>query len=355
MVGANEITGVSQMRVRGAKILSEVQKIRFEVMDLIYRHGKQSVMIPSSNELAARFGVARSTARLALEKMIDEGYLVTRRGIGTFTMPGACTNVADMPLIGVRIGSGDQFYYDAPLLHELGCLFTALSARHCNIRLLTESGNTVEEFAGVLDHAHVDAMIAISVPAELSQLAAQRFPVVSVGFPAEGVNSIVYGGQAVIKKLASLTGHGKKLSVLSVSHTDDLTELFSAMRQHPGMDFTGLYGKQDSPAFTDRIRRSLDSNPPDLIMLRLGMLPQIRRLLEGLELSRHCRLLCLDASSPHSVATDFRLEAPLQETIGMAVDEVLAILAGRPDSHFRRVIDYRIIERSQTEILASAD
>lgn len=344
-----------QMRVRGAKILSEVQKIRFEVMDLIYRHGKQSVMIPSSNELAARFGVARSTARLALEKMIDEGYLIPRRGIGTFTMPGACTNVADMPLIGVRIGSGDQFYYDSPLLHELGCLFSALSARHCNVRLLTESGNTVEEFAGVLDHAHVDAMITISVPAELSQLAAQRFPVVSVGFPAEGVNSIVYGGNNVIKKLASFTGHGKKLSVLSVSHTDDLTELFSAMKRQPNIDFTELYGQPDSPAYADRIRQSLESNPPDLIMLRLWMLTHIKQILEELELTRHCRLLCLDASNPYSVPTDFQLEAPLRETIGMAVDEILALLAGHPDNHFRRVIDYRIIERSQTEILASAD
>ena len=41
-------------------------KIRHYIMNLIYRHPEESVMIPSSKELAKMFGVARSTVTLEL-------------------------------------------------------------------------------------------------------------------------------------------------------------------------------------------------------------------------------------------------------------------------------------------------
>ena len=48
------------------------------------RTGNQAVRIPSSNELAREFGIARSSVRIALEQLTAEGILVTRKGCGTF-------------------------------------------------------------------------------------------------------------------------------------------------------------------------------------------------------------------------------------------------------------------------------
>ena len=40
--------------------------------------------IPSERQLSADFGVSRLTVRAALEDLAREGYLVRRRGAGTF-------------------------------------------------------------------------------------------------------------------------------------------------------------------------------------------------------------------------------------------------------------------------------
>jgi DNA-binding GntR family transcriptional regulator len=40
--------------------------------------------IPSENELMREFGVGRATVREAVSRLVNEGYLVKRRGIGTF-------------------------------------------------------------------------------------------------------------------------------------------------------------------------------------------------------------------------------------------------------------------------------
>ena len=40
--------------------------VRRYVMDLIYQHGGEAVLLPSNKDLAAELGIARSTAQLEL-------------------------------------------------------------------------------------------------------------------------------------------------------------------------------------------------------------------------------------------------------------------------------------------------
>ena len=47
----------------------------------LYRPGER---LASENELAAAFGVSRTTVRQGLALLIDEGYVVARQGAGTF-------------------------------------------------------------------------------------------------------------------------------------------------------------------------------------------------------------------------------------------------------------------------------
>ena len=64
----------------------------------------------------------------SLEKMTEEGYLFTKRGTGTFTVPQSVSNGTDkFPLIGIRLGTGDQFYYATSMLEELGLVFQAVA------------------------------------------------------------------------------------------------------------------------------------------------------------------------------------------------------------------------------------
>ena len=56
---------------------------RQQVLDLIERLGVGTA-IPSERQLSADLGVSRLTVRAALDELVREGYLVRRRGSGTF-------------------------------------------------------------------------------------------------------------------------------------------------------------------------------------------------------------------------------------------------------------------------------
>src|SRR5262245_62429136 len=56
---------------------------RQQVLDLIERQGVGTA-IPSERQLSADLGVSRLTVRAALDELAREGYLVRRRGSGTY-------------------------------------------------------------------------------------------------------------------------------------------------------------------------------------------------------------------------------------------------------------------------------
>src|SRR5688572_13393608 len=59
--------------------------IRSRIFHGLYGPG---AAIPSENELAKEFGVARLTVRQAIQELRGEGALVSRRGSGTYVTPG---------------------------------------------------------------------------------------------------------------------------------------------------------------------------------------------------------------------------------------------------------------------------
>lgn len=141
--------------------LREGLKIRHYIMNLIYRHPDETVMIPSSKEFAAMFGVARSTVTLVLKDLCDEGYLEGRRGIGTFTrhvnfIPerGRMT-----PLIGLLAGDGKYFYYPHQVWSVMAACGTELTGNGLNVRPITLGGSDDDEISNELLHQYLDGLI----------------------------------------------------------------------------------------------------------------------------------------------------------------------------------------------------
>ena len=117
---------------------TESQKIRFYIMGLIYRNGATSVKVPSSQTLANQFGVARRTARIALEGLVREGWLIGKTGVGTFTNPSRAFTAEKkhpVPLIGLIYGRGDNFFYDPPAATILSHMGLTAAKHNWNIRL----------------------------------------------------------------------------------------------------------------------------------------------------------------------------------------------------------------------------
>src|SRR6266849_3748505 len=63
--------------------MTKQNEARERVLDLIDRLGVGDA-IPSERQLSADLGVSRLTVRAALDELVREGYLVRRRGAGTF-------------------------------------------------------------------------------------------------------------------------------------------------------------------------------------------------------------------------------------------------------------------------------
>src|SRR5712664_3439113 len=69
---------------------------RQQVLDLIEQLGVGAA-IPSERQLSVDLGVSRLTVRAALDDLAREGYLVRRRGSGTYVQQPKITQQLTMP------------------------------------------------------------------------------------------------------------------------------------------------------------------------------------------------------------------------------------------------------------------
>ncbi len=148
-------------------------KIRHYIMNLIYQHPEESVMIPSSKELAKMFGVARSTVTLELKALVAEHYLEGRRGIGTFTrhlnfVPSRGTMP---PLIGLLAGDGKYFYYPHQVWSVLAHCGLELTKQGINIRPLNLFGVENKDFEEELGRFYLNGLIWLDINTK-------RFPMI---------------------------------------------------------------------------------------------------------------------------------------------------------------------------------
>ena len=79
--------------------------VRRHIIELIMQSPGSRIRIPSSNVLARKLRVAKSTAQLELERMAAEGLIIPKVGIGTFYNPD-CFFGRDSVSIGVIVGDG---------------------------------------------------------------------------------------------------------------------------------------------------------------------------------------------------------------------------------------------------------
>ncbi|MBN2640684.1 MAG: GntR family transcriptional regulator [Victivallales bacterium] len=129
-------------------------------MNLIYLHPGETVMIPSSKELAAMFNVARSTVTLVLQKLVAEGYLEGKRGIGTFIKHENFIPIGDRmaPLVGLLAGDGKYFYYPHQVWAVMASCGMELTAQGYNVRPLTLTGMTEEDIFQEISLQYLDGL-----------------------------------------------------------------------------------------------------------------------------------------------------------------------------------------------------
>jgi len=176
--------------------VADYMKIRQYVVSLVEKGAAGPIMIPSMNELAHSFGVTRMTVHKALKDLIKDGYLIVRKGIGTFA--NASSNppesVRQKFTLGIVVGNAKHcfygvFYWDLMMLigHEA-------ALQRCKIRPLNLFESAPDKMLKEIKDNWVDAVAWISPDDTAAQtikaLHDSGFPVVSVQRTIPGVNSV---------------------------------------------------------------------------------------------------------------------------------------------------------------------
>ncbi len=87
--------------------MPEYMKIRSYLYNLMMRSDRKNLQIPSENELCRIFNVSRITVRGAIQRLVQDNYLIPRRGIGTFMNPDMVgEDLRSMSCIGLIDGDG---------------------------------------------------------------------------------------------------------------------------------------------------------------------------------------------------------------------------------------------------------
>lgn len=269
------------MRTQSQQTISEVQKIWYRVMSILYRSGGQSVRIPSSNELAQEFGIARSTVRIALEKLTAEGFLIPRRGSGTFTNPKCRLNANwDTPLVGLLMFDGNLFFYSQELQNELECFFGEFRKTGWNIRLVTGQMDTPEAVQEILSHNYLDGLITFGSSKFIPQVADALLPSVNMGFFTEHVTCVTPAFNRVLNKLFERTGRDRGIRVWTSMPRNGKSDFVRACHELPGLNVTHA---SDNRALWDKqyeasIREEFTRHRPDWILIHPRQLPILRRI-----------------------------------------------------------------------------
>lgn len=137
-------------------------RIRFEVINRMYRNPDESVRIPSVRELAARYCLSPSTVSLELKKLVKEGFLVGKHGSGTYTNPRSiqfAPSAVKRRIVGILVGDGKLLIYDAMDWYAMTHCGMAFSPDQAQPRVCGLVSSTPDEICGELLSQNLDGLI----------------------------------------------------------------------------------------------------------------------------------------------------------------------------------------------------
>ncbi len=178
--------------------VTEYMKIRRYVINLIYKAHGESVQIPTILELAKQFGVSHATVSKAMKELTNEGFIIGKRGIGSFTNPRLSIphGTRELPVIGILMGDGMGVHFDKYLAPILAQMLQQLVYLPATVHLLTLGSldaNVVyreivnEQLDGLLWESPTEKGIEV-----IRRLQKDGMPVVTLGREIEGIPSVLF-------------------------------------------------------------------------------------------------------------------------------------------------------------------
>lgn len=140
--------------------IAEYMRIRRYVLTLIQKADGKSVPLPSILELSELFQVSRPTVSRAMKELTDEGYVIGRRGIGSFTNPAKNMQcLGKQPVIGLLTVDGMTVHFDRYFSQLFGNLIMEISSIPAIVHLLTLSSHKPDNIFQTIHGEQLDALV----------------------------------------------------------------------------------------------------------------------------------------------------------------------------------------------------
>ena len=318
----------------GQNKTTESGKIRFYIMGLIYRYGNRSVQVPSSVELAERFGVARRTARLALEGLVREGWLIGRRGLGTYTNPARAffpDPELAIPLVGLIYGRGDNFYYDTPASRMFSQMGLAAAERGFNTRFLTRMCGDEEALFDEIRNSNLDGLLWASnwfpPPEMLGRIRQLGVRVVTIDREVPGVSGVLFfNGNALREAGTLLAREGRRRVVCFGGKAERSAAIREGISAGFGAECAEVLFRQHE--FRACFAETLASARPDAVVVGSMETRTVARVFaeHGIDPLHGCRVITYESATDCPEFPCVRLDRPYGKAARAAVEELDRLL-----------------------------
>ncbi len=330
-------------------VMLDIEKVRHYVMGVIYHSEGRQVKLPSLRELAAEFGLAVSTVKIAFDRMEKEGYITSRHGVGSFTNPRKfffpCQRA--LPLIGVKMGRGDDFYFSVHALKDLAEFTAQCALFPCNVRLLTAGCTTEEEFEIELRNSHIDALLTWQVDPKLVAAGAQLLPTVNIGYECKAVPSVVFREDAAARALADeLCRDFEKPAILQLDDHPTVHGFGEALRRDARLRHTRKCGEKN-PA-PEYLEKQLAFGKYDCVISSELNAERIRELLDRGG-RPDARLVLLGDGHYSDTPSCCYLAPPRHEEIATALAWLRKLLRGESVGTPEHIIEFQLLRHQKQE------
>lgn len=310
---------------------AEYLKISNYIVDMIRHAGGESVLVPSSRKLAEQFNVAHITARKALDLLKKENYIVTKKGVGTFSNIPAASAVP-FRVVGLMVGSGRNLFHDYSGYFVSALAGLRLVKRHCRVREIQLHGiDSADRIESEIRSLHLDAMISVNPPHELNHMlekfAAEGLPLITV-FSSAQVRGYDFGHDAVSRELGRIFA-AENRSLCYYIDSKNREFLHAGMKR----EFQKRHKALTVRCFhsIDSLAAALDRKIPDILYITSDFDSPVLDLLErkGIDFREKCRLVSFTPAVQDPRFAGIVLLPPEEEMTRKIADDLLALMEGR--------------------------
>lgn len=203
-------------------------KIRFEILNRLYQTSSVPVKIPSARELAAQYHLSPSTVKLELQKLVREGYLVGRRGSGTYTNPDKVKFIPGAlgrKIVGILVHDGRLLIYDAIDWAAQSWCGMALSPGVAHPRFITLLSSSEEQVYEELRTQNLSGLVWVHPNVEhqnvIRRLNRNGMPTVAVKSESTDYASIDYSFYYTGQRVAELIAQENRKKIFYAPTNND--------------------------------------------------------------------------------------------------------------------------------------